>query len=170
MHVQETRSYDFNGKFSWADYSLSGLEDKKIVNFNLKDESGSYAENNSGNAGSYFVETVANQFYVKWHYQARNQVKTFVLDYTISNVINTYDDVAELYWKFVGETNPEWADSVSIEISLPREASFGEVKADHHVVFGDFADFFQFDFYRFDFFIGDFPFQGDENQVAYFFY
>jgi len=132
MHVNEARSYDFRGKFRWADYSLSGLENQKILNFKLRDELNSYAENDSEESGTYFIEKAGNQFYTKWHYQARNEVKTFYLDYTITNVIKTYNDVAELYWKFVGENNPGWADSVSIEISMPEDVSFSEVKAWAH--------------------------------------
>ena len=132
MHVHEERNYNFRGQFRWADYSLSGLEKQTIQNFNLKDTFDSYIENESEDDGTYYTETGGNQFYVRWHYRARNEIKTFYLDYTVTNVVKTYDDVAELYWKFIGETNPEWVDSVSIEISLPQKASFGEVKAWAH--------------------------------------
>jgi uncharacterized membrane protein len=132
MHVSESRSYHFNGKFSWADYHLS-VPDQNVVDFKLSDNFGTYLESDNEEKGTYYKETVANQFYCKWFYQARNETRTFVLDYTISNVVTVYNDVAELYWKFIGESNPAWVDTVSIAIFLPQnDAPFSDVKAWAH--------------------------------------
>ena len=132
MHVHESRSYQFNGKFSWADYNLS-IPDQNIVDFKLSDNYGSYLESGSEEKGTFYKETIANRFYCKWYYEARNETRTFILDYTISNVVAAYNDVAELYWKFVGESNPAWVDTVSIAIFLPQDdASFSDVKAWAH--------------------------------------
>jgi len=132
MHVRESRSYKFNGKYSWADYHLS-VPDQKIEDFKLSDNAKTYLESNSEEKGTFYKETTANHFYCKWYYQARNEIRTFVLDYTISNVITAYDDVAQLYWKFVGESNPAWVDTISIAVFLPQDgASFSDVKAWAH--------------------------------------
>ena len=86
MHIIEHRTYDFSGKFSWADFQLTGLENQKILAFSLSDNNGSYIESSAEDEGTYHAERVANQFYCKWFYRAHSEIRTFKLEYTISNV------------------------------------------------------------------------------------
>lgn len=132
MHVQEARTYHFKGNFRWADYNLPLQQNQNILDFSLSEDSNPYLPNDSEEDGTYEIGRKNDHFYAKWYYRAKNESKTFHLDYTISNVVVVYDDIAELYWKFIGEANPKYAESVTIEIKLPRKAVFNPVRAWAH--------------------------------------
>ncbi|MEJ2536098.1 MAG: DUF2207 domain-containing protein, partial [Calditrichia bacterium] len=129
MYIDESRTYTFRGKFSWADYKLPLQGIGNILDFSLNDENASYRESKSEEPGTYTVQSSEYSFYVRWHYQAENQSKTFTLHYLVTNVISVYQDVAELYYKFVGEENEMPVGQVTVNIQLPGQITSDVVKA-----------------------------------------
>ena len=132
MYIDESRTYTFRGKFSWADYKLPLQGIGNILDFSLNDENASYRESKSEEPGTYTVQSSEYSFYVRWHYQAQNQTKTFTLHYLVTNVISVYQDVAELYYKFVGEENEMPVGQVTVNIQLPGQITSDVVKAWAH--------------------------------------
>ena len=132
MYIDESRTYTFRGKFSWADYKLPMQRIGNVLDFSLNDENTSYRESKSEEPGTYTVQSSEYSFYVRWHYQAQNQTKTFTLHYLVTNVITVYQDVAELYYKFVGEENEMPVGQVTVNIQLPGQITSDVVKAWAH--------------------------------------
>ncbi|MCB9057738.1 MAG: DUF2207 domain-containing protein [Calditrichae bacterium] len=132
MKIEESRTYSFKGKFTWADYKLVLAGDQQIKDFKLSGDNISYSQDNSEDQGTYYIENADKYFYLKWFYSARNETKTFRIEYTLTNAVNLYEDITELYYKFIGEANPAWVHHVKIEISLPQFAEFGDVQAWAH--------------------------------------
>jgi uncharacterized membrane protein len=132
MYIDESRTYTFRGKFSWADYKLPLQGIGNVLDFTLNDESTSYRESKSEEPGTYTIQKSEYSFYVRWNYQAENQTKTFSLHYLVTDAITVYQDMAELYYKFVGEENEMPVGQVSVNIQLPGQITSGEVKAWAH--------------------------------------
>ncbi len=128
MQITESRTYTFNGEFSWADYQLPMDKFGEITLFSLREGSQKYYESNDELPGSYYIESKNNTFYVRWFYRAKDQTRTFILKYLATDVIKGYNDVAQLYYKFVGESNQQKIGSVNINIRLPRYAVEDSVK------------------------------------------
>jgi uncharacterized membrane protein len=128
IQITESRTYTFKGSFKWAEYPLplDKLGDVKL--FSLKEGSQKYYQSNDELPGSYNIENRDNSFYVKWFYRAKNQTRTFTLKYLVTDAITVYDDVAELYYKFIGETNQKDIGFVDINITLPQYASNDSVR------------------------------------------
>ncbi|MBN2366077.1 MAG: DUF2207 domain-containing protein, partial [Calditrichaeota bacterium] len=105
IDITESRTYNFRGRFSWADYRLPVSGFGGVENFTLADNFGNYIPENNEEPGSYLVEYSDSEFYVRWFYSAENESRTFHLRYSLTDVISVFSDVAELYFKFVGRQN-----------------------------------------------------------------
>ena len=128
IEITESRTYTFKGSYKWADYQIPLDKLGEVKLFSLKEGSQNYYQGNDENPGSFYTENRDNTFYVKWFYRAKNETRTFTLKYLVTDVITVYQDVAELYFKFIGETNQKNIGFVNIDIFLPQLASKDSVK------------------------------------------
>jgi len=64
--------------------------------------------------------------------QSSNEIKSFLLEYQLKNVVTLYNDTAEFYWKFFDQSNTSPISHIKIEIELPA----AEVSAEELKVFG----------------------------------
>lgn len=118
MDVTETRTFDFSGSFSWIiqDLSLSGSYG--ITDIRVSESGREYARGGSGE-GTYSYRQLGDKIEVTWRFNAADQKRTFDLSYRVNGAVTAHLDVAELYWKFVGD---EWevpSRNVVVELHLP---------------------------------------------------
>jgi uncharacterized membrane protein len=138
MQIQETRTYQFKGSFSWADYQLPLQGIGQVQYFSLKDDFQDYTQSSDQSPRSYYIQQDDQNFYVRWFYEARNESKTFTLNYTVTDAVTCYQDVTEFYYKFIGSGNTKEIDEVTVMIQLPDEATFPEVRSwAHGPLWGD---------------------------------
>jgi len=112
-HIQQERTYQFDGDFSWAFIDLKKQGAENIVLDQIIEQT---------DTGWAVLEPEINDspksLYIKWNYTAQDEQKTFLLDYTIIGAVKRYEDVAEFYWKVI-EDKHEKIDDNTIEINLP---------------------------------------------------
>ena len=132
IDIQEFRTYKFKGRFRWADYRKSVKGFDSIENFVLRDENFIYHSSSGKEKGTYQVSYSNDEFYVKWFYSARNESKTFILSYKLTNILNIYPDVAELNYQFVGGEWDHGTREVNVIVKLPYGAALDEVRAWAH--------------------------------------
>jgi len=132
MLIQEARTYRFKGRFRWADYRLPIKGFTGVADFSLRDDEMAYRPGQSEEPGTYQVQKRPGEFYVKWFYRARNETRTFVLSYRVTDVLREYPDVAELYYKFIGEGWDHGTREVRVTVKLPQGASRDEIHAWAH--------------------------------------
>src|SRR3989344_588067 len=126
--VTETRVYQFDGQFSWADMWIpltskcSGCSAYTISKVSLSDENDVYLQNQSAQPGTYLVSLDSDNFYIKWYYSALDEEKRFVLRYTVDNAVTRHRDIAEFYWQLIGD---EWSKptyNINAVVTLPSQA------------------------------------------------
>lgn len=130
--VRERRTYDFDGSFHRAfltiprgRYDISGV---RVAERGLP-----YRFDASGRelSGTY-IFTRGSEYEIRWFYDAVDERRTFTIEYRVSGAVVAYEDVAELYWKFIG---PAWdvpSNDVRAVVHLPAGAGPGEVRAWGH--------------------------------------
>ncbi len=82
--------------------------------------------------GTYAVDDYEDYTVVDWSYHAFKEQRTFIIEYTVEDVVVAHNDVAELYYKFIGN---EWdmpTARASVTVSLPAGARVEELKAWGH--------------------------------------
>jgi uncharacterized membrane protein len=130
--ISERRSYIFRGSFGWADYKLPLKKLGRVTDFSLSEGSMNYEPMPGDNPGTYQIHQTNDEFYVKWYYQAQDETRIFKLQYRVEDAVNVYQDVAEFYFKFVGENTETKIGSVDVTIKLPEHADTSQVRAWAH--------------------------------------
>ncbi len=132
LSIEEFRTFVFSGSFSWADYRLPLEKLGQVQKFRLYEGTFQFTESQDQQPGTCSVNQTAEEFYVRWYYQARNETRTFKLQYEIANAVVVYNDAAEFYYKFVGEENAKSIAKVEIWLDLPQPVDTSQVKAWAH--------------------------------------
>ena len=120
MDVVEKRTYKFDGSFTFAYQYIESEPDKTkslgrttpyiLTNFSVCDDQGCYRELSPQERQSadevrpdqtYYLDTRDGTYYLKWFYRSTTQ-KSFQIRYTVSNAITMQQDVAEVYWQWIG--------------------------------------------------------------------
>lgn len=118
--VDEYRTYDFQGSFSWASLWIPLQLNRQgyhynasLEDFRILDEEGNELR----------IETSSNRskFEAKWFFHARNEKRTFHIHYIIRGGIISYPSVSELYWQIIGSGWDRPTSTVKIQVHLPEE-------------------------------------------------
>lgn len=114
-------------------YNAHGISDIRV--FSLIDPQGAFDEQNAmeysvipsgsgqlGDAGVFEEVVTDRNVSLKIFSPTRNDVKVLMIQYQLENVAVAHEDVAEIYWDFIG---PGWEDvlnDVEINIYLPKSS------------------------------------------------
>lgn len=83
-------------------------------------------------AGRYAITEGLRWTRVEWYYEAMDEVRTFTLHYRVINAVDVHNDVAELYYQFVGDEWTEATEEVFVNLTLPAGARAADLKAFGH--------------------------------------
>lgn len=118
--ITETRTYRFDGSFSWADEWINLVAPREIKDLVI-------TENNQ--PIKFESRREVDRFYVKWFYTADTEDKTFVINYKITNAITRQQDIAEFYWQLIGDKWTKQTGKVSAKVFLPAPAPNDQIWA-----------------------------------------
>lgn len=139
LSIVEDLTFRFNDKFNGVFREIvlnntSGLQDIKVAELT---ESGEfqYKRVKDAKKGDYGVfaileDTDVNK--VQIFSPSRDEEKTFRISYIVKNVAIRYNDIGELYYKFLGKGNETPIGSFTVEIRLPQNDTNNEVKIFAH--------------------------------------
>jgi uncharacterized membrane protein len=135
MKVNEKWVVNFNGAFTrlYMNIPIDGFTELK--NIQVSEAGTPYtlterATHRPANHYAYWIDN--NRYNIEWYYSARNETRTFNLSYQVMDCVRLHDDVAELYWKFIGDENPVRTKSVTINLSLPPGSDVKDIRAWGH--------------------------------------
>jgi uncharacterized membrane protein len=129
ISVSEIRTTYFDGSFSQIYWDIPLKPQQKIENVIFSDENGTFYQQTNGpdtvSRPKYTFSAVSegNTEHIEAYFSASNENKTFKLNYTVTNAITKYNDVAELYWKVIGDNWGTKTGQVVSTITLPEMVS-----------------------------------------------
>ncbi|MFW5981958.1 MAG: DUF2207 domain-containing protein [Halanaerobiaceae bacterium] len=136
IRVIENRSIQFQGKFTGFYQEIITDGEFKIDNIVVKENGIPYERNHSntpGPEGTYFIEENNERVLIDWSYSAENEVRTFTLEYDLYDTILVHEDIAEFYYKFIGDGWDKPTEEVFIKLHLPGEVeSIDDIRAWGH--------------------------------------
>lgn len=113
-----------------AIYNASGIYDMKIgakkvddvsfATFNDEFEKLEIGDSFSSNSKKTVVTKYSNYDEYKMYYRSNNESVAFLLDYKLDKAIVLHNDVAELYWQFIGNDFTDQINDLKIRIHLPN--------------------------------------------------
>ena len=132
LWIDETRTYTYDGRYSWAEFRLPLDRVRRVSDFSLTEGERVFTPASGDEPGTYRLASSDDELHVRWHYVAEDETRSFRLRYRIGAVVDLHADVAEFYYQFVGVINPQAIGRVEVELELPRAAVFDEVRAWAH--------------------------------------
>ncbi len=135
MRVVEHRTFKFNGRYRGA-WEYIYLKNYASIRDVLVGEQGQpYEQMPPGTQdipGIFYVEEQPGRIYIDWSFEANNEERTFTICYTVDNAVLVHQDVAELYYQFIGAKWEERTSYAQVALTLPGGASAEELKVWGH--------------------------------------
>ena len=144
MRFHEQCTFDFDGSFSfaWIDIARGGApedpaQDPRSLGYTVRNASVSedgtvftqVAPSSETRSNTFWFAEGAEGWRIQWHYRALDEQRTFDVSYDVAGHIVAYDDVAELFWRFVGDDRGAPTDEFVARVHLPDGAAPGQVRA-----------------------------------------
>ncbi len=150
MQVEENRTFNFDGSYSFAYQAIKKNPDQSkspgrvipyiLSNFQVCDQEKCYQQTTPAadnqlipaRVGSFYVRDEADQYYIKWFYNVANTDKIFTLKYTVNNAVTLHRDIAELYWQWIGDQWEVPQKNITVNLQLPPGIPGSDIQAWAH--------------------------------------
>lgn len=140
-------------------YNGSNIELIKVgkINYNKSDDFDNFNNNittfyqgygYSGDSGVYELSYLSTGLSIKMFNETYKSTIAFYIEYVIDDVAVLHNDVAELYYNFIGEEFDDDISSVKIRVKLPEKTS-GEVRVWAHGPLNGEVDIYKEDGYSY---------------------
>ena len=88
--VFEELTYSFDGSFSWAEFKIPTNSSSGQYSYNVSIQDFTIEASDGSIVSILEQQQESSNYYVKWGYSAVDESKTFLISYTIDNVIQKY--------------------------------------------------------------------------------
>lgn len=123
VHIDEHRTYQFEGSFSWADYRLPKSGYSEIRNIQVSEQDSGYINKNNEQPGTFTVSESDDAVIVKWHYNASDTTRTFIVSYDLVDAISIGPDWSEFFWNYIASGREKSTEQLDITINFPGNIS-----------------------------------------------
>jgi uncharacterized membrane protein len=121
VRITETRTYQFDGSFSYAYRDLLLNRIDRISDISVADETGPLTFSNSEDPGTYEIDRDRKKARVTWHYRAENESRTFTISYTLEGALVVGPEWAEFTRNYIGKEWEEDSENVTLTIHFDEE-------------------------------------------------
>ncbi|MGM0653654.1 MAG: DUF2207 domain-containing protein, partial [Bacillota bacterium] len=135
MEVVEDRTFSFDGHYQGAWQYIYLKHNAEIRDVRVSESGQPYEEMPIGTQDVpdiFYVDYKQDHVYIDWSFEAQDENRTFTISYTVDKVVLVHQDVAELYWQFIGD---EWGERTSyakVTLTLPEGATQEQIRAWGH--------------------------------------
>ncbi len=126
MLVAEKRTFNLRGRWRGMTQRIRLTPGVDFTDVLVSEGGAAYEQKPPGTIdipGIFFVDRDNKYFYIDWSFDAYNQVRTFVISYRVENAVVVHQDVAELYWQFIGDETDARIDYARVNLTLPPGAA-----------------------------------------------
>tara|TARA_R100001143_G_scaffold63596_1_gene73243 strand:- start:22463 stop:24229 length:1767 start_codon:yes stop_codon:yes gene_type:complete len=121
IEINESRHYQFQGSFSWADYRLPRDGFDEMRNIRVSEQGQDYQLTDNGEPGSYTVTESDDEIVITWHYEAVDTERTFTVSYELDGAILHGQEWSELFWTWIGSDREKSTADFEVLIGFPNE-------------------------------------------------
>ena len=135
MKVVEERTFRFDGRYRGAWLYIPLKYNTAITDVVVSEEGNLYRQMPAGTQdipGIYYVDTIGDEVVIDWSFEASNEDRTFTISYLVTNAVQVHNDLAEIYWQFIGDEWDQRTESAVVTLYLPGETASDQVKVWGH--------------------------------------
>jgi uncharacterized membrane protein YgcG len=127
LSIEEHRTFDFDGDFSFAFFTIEHKHFSDVVDFQLSEGGDVYEEGIEVPGHVRIEDSVLEgpggfKFKATWWFDAHDEQRTWTFRYRMLCAVDLYADTAHLLWKFIGEGWTVPTDRAVITVHLPGRA------------------------------------------------
>ncbi|PKM79289.1 MAG: hypothetical protein CVU88_06555 [Firmicutes bacterium HGW-Firmicutes-13] len=130
--VEEQRTVEFQGSFSWFEQWIFIRGNSFFDNFTVREGKEIYREDYSQTPGTYQVDKTGDKVVVKWYYQARDERRTFTINYRAHNITEVHKDAADFQYQFIGDDWELPTGQATVKVVLPDGVRTEDIRAWGH--------------------------------------
>ncbi|MCP4291379.1 MAG: DUF2207 domain-containing protein [bacterium] len=128
MSVSENRTYRFRGRYKYA-YRTFPLDSRiNYRDFQVSENGHPYQLSDTEEPGTYTVTSDDEEIEVRWFYRAKNETRTFSINYEVEGAVKRHADGAVLYYKFIGTGFRKSTGQVDILVNPPAAVDKWKVR------------------------------------------
>ena len=103
--VQENRTIDFDGDFTFGYYELPKKGYSKIQNISIEEgeQFYQYEKKATYNQNTFTITETEDTYRLNYYFSASDESRTFTFRYEIIDVVSVNQDYGEFYWKLQGD-------------------------------------------------------------------
>ena len=123
LDVNETRTYTFDGSYSFAFRKMPRSGSVRFNEFSVSENGRPYRLSDEETPGTYRIIERSGETEIRWFFWAEDMSRSFTFHYRATDAVVVYDDAAVLYYQFI---SPEWDrpnDNVTVRLSPPTPIS-----------------------------------------------
>lgn len=135
LQITEQRTAAFSGTYRGMWLWLQTQQPIRVSDVSVAENGVPYQftpGNSPGPAGTYYTVEEADRFLVDWSFEATDEIRMFTIRYRIQDVVMAHQDIAELYYQFIGQEWETHADRVTVHLRLPQGAAPEDIRAWGH--------------------------------------
>jgi len=146
MQVSEKRTYRFDGSYTFAYREILKTASGRgalyrISGVTICEIDGCYRQLTLGEINNadeirtprtFYFKDLGDRYYIKWFYKADSITKYFKLSYKIDNAVTLHQNIAEIYWQWVGYDWELSQNNVKVKVEIPKNVDGKEIQAWGH--------------------------------------
>jgi len=144
MDIIEEITYEFDGSFRGVYRTLrtAGSDGIEAVEVYKKqpDMLSPFVQDNSERDNTFQLIGEDGGIKLKIFSAAVNESRTFILKYRVLNAAAKFNDIAEIYWKFMGEDTEVKIENFELVIKIPEGADKEQIKVFGHGPLSGFSE------------------------------
>jgi len=139
LDIVEDITFEFDGDFNGVYREIVPVGTSGVSNIQVQELVGNGSKDytlvekaRNGDSGVYLLEEEKDLIRIKIFSPSEDQQRTFRISYIIKNTAIKYNDIGELYYKFLGDENETPIEIFEVHINLPQPAENDQVKVFAH--------------------------------------
>ncbi|MCC5920326.1 MAG: DUF2207 domain-containing protein [Cyclobacteriaceae bacterium] len=127
LQVIEKRTYRFKGGFSYAYRSFPKNQGVEFGGFEIFEDGEAYRLEEGEKPSTFVIEDKEKETLVGWSFTAKNESRTFEIRYQVANLVKRHEDIAELYFQFIGKEWKVSQSNVTVILQLFEDMASDEI-------------------------------------------
>ena len=127
VQITEKRTYNFQGRFSYAYQKIDKKLFKEIYDIQLSENGYQYINNSSSEPYTFTVTSNKKSIEIKWFHESEDISKEFVVSYKLRGALRIGPEDTQFRWTYLGDKWGKKTKQFSVEQRFERVLPAGDL-------------------------------------------
>ena len=127
VQITEKRTYNFQGRFSYAYQKIDKKLFKEIYDIQLSENGYQYINNSSSEPYTFTVTSNKKSIEIKWFHESEDISKEFVVSYKLRGALRIGPEDTQFHWTYLGDKWGKKTKQFSVEQRFERVLPAGDL-------------------------------------------